>query len=91
MKPSELTWHASGVQSRLDYYVARLELESDVLGGSYASLVGATRREAGSQMTDAWREDRLATDADIPLGAAYPRDSADQERQRCLASMRLHL
>lgn len=91
MKPSELTWHASGVQSRLDYYVARLQLESDALGDSYASLVGATRREAGAQMTESWREERLATDGEIPLGAAYPRDSADQERQRCLASMRLHL
>lgn len=91
MKPSELTWHASGVQSRLDFYVARLQLESDALGTAYGALVGATRREAGAHMTEAWRENRLASDADIPLGAAYPRNSADQERQRCLAVMRQHL
>lgn len=91
MKPSELTWHASGVQSRLDFYVARLDLESEALGTAYAGLVGATRREAGAHMTAAWRENRLASDADIPLGAAYRRDDADQERQRCLAVMRQHL
>lgn len=90
-KPSELTWHASGVQSRLDFYVARLQLESDALGTAYEALVGVTRREAGAHMTAAWHEDRLASDADIPLGAAYPRDGADAERQRCLAVMRQHL
>lgn len=91
MKPSELTWHASGVQSRLDYYVARLQLEADTLGDSYASLVGATRREAGAHTSEAWGQDRLESDAHMPLGAGYARESADEERRRCLAVMRQHV
>jgi hypothetical protein len=86
-----LIHHASDVQSRLDFYVARLELESQALGDAYGRLVTAARREAGAQMTSAWNEARLDSDAAVPLGAAYERTAADEERRRCVQVMRGYL
>lgn len=91
MKPSEVTRHASDVQSRLDYFVARLQLESETLGDAYECLVRATRGEAGPHMSEAWDQDRLTSDADMSLRARYPRDQADAQRSECLKVMREHL
>lgn len=91
MTREELTHHGSEVQSRLDFYVARLELESQPLGDAYGRLVAATRRETGAQITSAWNEDRLDSDAAVPLGIAYERTAADEERRRCVEVMRDYL
>jgi hypothetical protein len=91
MTREDLTRHASDVQSRLDFYVARLELESGALGDAYGRLVSTIRRESGAQMTTAWKEERLDSDVAVPLGASYERSAADAERRRCVAVMRRHL
>lgn len=91
MTREELTRHASEVQSRLDFYVARLELESQSLGDAYGRLVTVARHEAGAHMTSAWHEVRVDSDAAVPLGAAYERAAADEERCRCVAVMRSYL
>jgi hypothetical protein len=91
MTPSELARHASDVQSRLDYYIARLRLEDSSLGDSYERLVGVTRQEAGAHVSEAWSQPRLETDGDMPLRARYPRDRADNERAACLEVMRKYL
>lgn len=87
----ELTWHASQVQTRLDYFVARLHLESAQLGNAYELLVRATRRETGAHITEAWNQPRITADADMPLKVRYPRQDADVERAACLAVMRTHI
>jgi hypothetical protein len=91
MTREELTRHAREVQSRLDFYVARLELESSALGEVFGRLVSATRREAGAQMSQAWASPRITDDDRVPLGVAYDRTSANEERRRCLSVMRTHV
>jgi len=91
MKPSELVRHISDIQTRLDYYVARLRLETAEIGEAFERLVGVTRRESGSQMTEAWQQARLTGDAEIPLGARYARDLSDVEKATCIAVMLNHL
>jgi hypothetical protein len=91
MTREELTRHAREVQSRLDFYVARLELESSALGEAFGRLVSATRREAGAQMSQAWASPRITDDDRVPLGVAYDRTSANEERRRCLSVMRTHV
>ena len=91
MTREELTRYASEVQSRLDFYVARLELESTALGEAFGRLVTATRREAGGQMSQAWTSPRITGDDSVPLGVAYDRTSANEERRRCLSVMRTHV
>lgn len=91
MKPSELVRHVSDIQTRLDYYIARLRLESREVGEAYERLVSVTRRESGSQMTEAWHQARLTGDADIPLGARYTRDLSDVEQATCITVMHNHL
>jgi hypothetical protein len=91
MTPSELSRHASDVQSRLDFYVARLQLESAELGDAYERLVRAARQEAGSHMSEAWQQPRIGSDEDMSLRLRYPRDSADEQRAMCLPVMREHL
>ncbi len=88
MTPSELTWHASQIQSRLDCFIARLQLEEHDLGEAYELLVRATRQETGAHLSEAWTQTRIATDAEMPLRVRYPRDSANQQRNECLALMR---
>lgn len=91
MTPAELTWHASQVQTRLDLFVARLQLESTQLGSAYELLVRATRQETGAHLTEAWNQPRITSDGDMVLGARYPREAADAERAACLAVMRHHI
>lgn len=91
MTPAELARHASDVQSRLDFYIVRLQLESHALGEAYEALVRATRQEAGAHISEAWQQGRLTGDSDMPLKARYPRDNADGERNACLEVMRDHL
>lgn len=91
MKPSELARHASDVQTRLDYYVARIRLESDEVADAFDRLVTVTRHEAGAQMTEAWALPRLTSDAEMPLGSRYPRDRAAAEKVACVKVMLAHL
>jgi hypothetical protein len=91
MTRSDLTRHASDVQTRLDYFVTRLDLEAPAIGDAYRRLASATRREAGNQMTQAWAQPRLERDDEMPLGAAYTRESAEEERSLCLNVMQQYV
>lgn len=88
MTAAELVRHTGDVQSRLDFYTARLQLESEHLGRAYERLIRAVRQESGPHISEAWRQPRLASDGQMPLGAAYPRDLADTQREECLRVMR---
>jgi hypothetical protein len=91
MTPAEIAWHASEVQSRLDFYIARLRLEATQIGNSYERLVGITRQETGAHITEAWAQPRLDQDEDMPLQVRYSRDNADVERAACLNVMHTYL
>lgn len=91
MSTSEMIRHISDVQTRLDYYVARIGLESARVAAAYQRLVSSTRREAGSQMTEAWALPRITDDTQIPLGEAYSRDEAENAKEACLEAMQRHV
>lgn len=91
MTTAELTWHVSGVQTRLDYYVTRLALEDDSVGKAFETLVVATRQEAGGQMTEAWHQARITRDEDVPLGSGYTRETADAAKAACSLVMQQYL
>ena len=91
MTPADLAHHASDVQTRLDYYVARLRLESPDVANPYDALVLATRQEAGAQISSAWAEARVTSDAAMPLGTAYSRERADGAKQPCIEAMQAYL
>lgn len=91
MTAADLTWHASQVQTRLDFFVARLQLESTDLGVAFEQLVRAARLETGAHLTEAWNEPRITADGGMVLGVRYRRDAANAERAACLAVMRRHI
>lgn len=91
MKRSELSARISAVQTRLDFFSARLFLESPDLGAHYSDLVRTVRSESGSQITEAWRTKRVVDDADIPLGAALSRSKGEASKTNCLRVMKEHL
>ncbi len=91
MTPAELIAKASSTQTQLDFFVARLNLESKPLGEAYSSLVQAVRLETGPQITEAWHEARVQTDDDVPLGVAYPRESGDRQKAACVEGMQRYL
>lgn len=91
MKASELIFHASDIQTRLDYFSARLRLESPQLGDAYSGLVRTVRQESGAHISEAWNEDRLTGDKEMPLGTHYPRDRSDAEKAVCIKAMQKHL
>lgn len=91
MTPTALASRVSDVQARLDFYVARLDLESPEVGHAYSKLVGTVRAEAGAQMTDAWHRPRIESDAEMPLRDRFPRELAESEKLACIAVMQKHL
>ena len=87
MTPAELVARASDVQTKLDYFATRLRLEREDLGGAFADLVNAIRKESGAHMSEAWNQSRIEKDAEVPLGSPYGRTSGDRARARCLSVM----
>lgn len=91
MTPADLARHASEVQTRLDFYAARIRLESADVADAFDNLVSTTRQEAGAHMTSAWAEPRITSDADMPLGTAYARDRAEAAKAACIKAMQAYL
>lgn len=91
MTRSELIARASSIQTRLDFYVARLSLESKALGDAYSLFVLTVRRETGPQITEAWGEPRIEADDDVPLGVAYLREEGQEAKVACIQAMQRYL
>ncbi|PWR12622.1 hypothetical protein DKT69_23415 [Micromonospora sicca] len=87
----DLTDEVSKIQSRLAYHQALLQIEAPEVAASYATLVRATKIQAGGQMRQAWQQPVLTTDADMNLQVRYPRDQIDAARGACIATMRAAL
>lgn len=91
MTPAELSARISAVQTRLDFFAARLSLESEEVGSSFKNLVRVVRSESGSQISEAWRADRLTEDSSMPLGASYPRAKGEAAKKETLEIMQAYL
>ena len=91
MKAAELTFHASSIQSRLDYFSTRLRLESRELGDTFDDLVRVVRMESGAHISEAWNEERLVADHEMPLGNKYGRERSLPAKAVCLSVMQRHL
>lgn len=83
----ELTALVSDIQSRISFYEAWLATTVPTVATAYSNLVAAARREAGPEMTAAWRAPATRSDGDVPLGQRYEHPLADAARDRCLAAM----
>jgi len=84
----ELTDEMSKIQTRLAYHQALLQIEAPEVAADYATLVRATKIQAGGQMRHAWQQPVLTTDTEMNLSTRYPRDKIDVARGECIAAMR---
>ena len=84
----ELTEQISQIQSRVAFHQAWLSIETPGVASSYEDLVRAAKTQAGKQIKQAWLQPATTEDAQVSLGAGYPRDEIDAARGRCVAAMR---
>lgn len=85
------TW-LSDVKSRINYYLALMSLHAPAeVAQSYEDFVKTAQREAGVQMTEAWKARPTKADANVPVGQAYDRSESDRARHRVLEAMRAAL
>lgn len=87
-----LTESLSDIKSRINFHQSWLSLHaSQDLADAYTEFVQAAQREAGTQMTAAWRATPTRKDRDVPLGVPYQRDASDLAKAKVLALMRREL
>lgn len=87
-----LTESLSDVKSRINFHQSWLSLHaSKDLADAYTAFVQAAQREAGAQMTSAWRAAPTRKDRDVPLGVPYKRQASDLAKGEVLDLMRRDL
>lgn len=85
---AEVSQSISDVKSRNNYYRGLLRLHApDYVAAAFDGFVKAAIKDAGPQMTQAWRMPLIKRDRDMPLGSAYNRTSADAAKVVVLAAM----
>lgn len=84
----ELTEQISQIQSRIAFHQAWLWIEAPSVAEPYAELVRTTKAQAGTQMREAWLKPAARKSAQFNLAVAYPRDTINAARTRCIDSMR---
>ncbi|MCW2736369.1 hypothetical protein [Nocardioides sp.] len=86
---AEITAYLSDVKSRHNYYCGLLRLHApDRTARAYEDFVAAALRDAGPQMTAAWKGKPTKRNRDVPLGKAYERTRSDQAKKTVLFEMR---
>lgn len=86
---AEVTAWLSDIKSRHNYYRGLLRLHSsEEVADAYDVFVVAAIKDAGPQMTAAWRAKPTRRDRDVPLGKGYNRSGADEAKSRVLEEMR---
>jgi hypothetical protein len=58
---------------------------------AYNAFVAAAQREAGAQMTAAWKAHPTTADEQVPLGEAYDRSISDAARDTLISAMKADL
>jgi hypothetical protein len=87
-----ITETISATKSKINFYLAWLRIDASAeIATAYEDYVRAAQREAGPQMTAAWRTRPTRKDRDVPLGQAYPRDESDAARAKVSAAMKRDL
>lgn len=82
----------SGTKSRINFHLAWLSINgSDNVAVAYQAYVSTAQREAGPQMTAAWRSRPTHRDRDVPLGQPISRQSSDAARAAVLQAMKTDL
>jgi len=87
----QITTAISGIQSRIAFHEAWLEVEAPKVGAAFARLVRVARGEAGANMKAAWAAPVLEDDQSMNLGVRYNRAETDTLRDEVLAVMKAHL
>ena len=87
-----ITQHVSDVKSRIAFYTGWMAIHgTDQVRAAYDAFVTAAQREAGAQMTAAWRQKPVKRDKDVPIGSSLPRAATDTARSALLAALRADL
>lgn len=85
----DVSTHISEVQSRLNFYCDWLGLHApEDVHLAYSAYVAHARREAGAQMTAAWKSKPATRDKDVPLGAPLLHPASDAARRIVLDAMK---
>lgn len=88
----QVTEAISAVKSGINFHQAWLRIHgSQPVADAYDAYVQAAQREAGAQMTSAWRGRPTRRDRDVPLGQAFDRRNSDIARANVIAAMKADL
>lgn len=88
----QVTEDISRIKSRINFHIAWLTIHApETVATAYEALVLAAQREAGPQMTAAWRSRPTRHDRDVPLGQPFGRQASDAARAIVLEAMRSDL
>ncbi|MBC2931515.1 hypothetical protein [Nocardioides sp. zg-1228] len=85
---AEITSHLSDVKSRHNYYCGLLRLHAPArTAQAFEEFVTAAVKDAGPQMTSAWRAKPTKRDREVPLGRGYDRSRSDKAKKTVLYEM----
>lgn len=85
------TTQISGIQSRLSYYCALLDIHANSeISTAYQALVSSARAEAGKAMSDAWRGRPTRRDRGVPIASRYDRSRSDDARRAYIQAIKSH-
>ena len=89
---ARITEAISATKSKISFYLAWLHIDASAeVAAAYEDYVLAAQREAGPQMTEAWRTRPTRKDTDVPLGRAYSRNDSDAARAKVSEAMKRDL
>lgn len=86
---AEVVAYLSDVKSRHNYYCGQLRLHApERTADAFEAFVAAAVKDAGPQMTAAWKGRPTRRNRDVPLGKGYNRERADAAKKTVLYEMR---
>lgn len=86
---AEVTAYLSDVKSRHNYYCGQLRLHAPKrTAEAFEAFVAAAVKDAGPQMTAAWKGKPTRRNRDVPLGRGYDRSRSDMAKNKVLYEMR---
>lgn len=68
------------IQQDLLFYKGWIRIQDQKVADAYDALLSATRREAGSAMSEAWKAAPRSSDAEMPLGKPFDFPEMRQKR-----------
>jgi hypothetical protein len=87
-----ITSAISDTKTAISLHQALLEMHAPTaVSDAYNAFVAAAQREAGPQMTAAWKAHPTTAGEQVPLGKAYDRSASDAARAALIVAMKADL